>query len=147
MVIRKAAYWETKEILRHALDVLKEASMGHVAVKREKALQFIAPFLYNGGYYLIYEEDGVKKGWVCIAQTVDHYTDEMVGFIPELFVLPRYRNEGVAKKLCDEAMKELHDQGFEKVQLNVFAQNHAKELYEKLGFYEISTLMEKNIKE
>ncbi|MFB4166230.1 N-acetyltransferase family protein [Alteribacillus sp. JSM 102045] len=145
MTIRKASYKETQEILNQSLEVLIEATTGHVVPRKEKALQLISPFLYNGGYYLVHSEDNVMNGWIGVGRTTDYYTDEVVGFIPEMYVLPSYRNQGIAEKLCVEGIKQLKDQGYKKVQLNVFAENHAKHLYQKLGFQEVSTLMEKNL--
>ena len=40
---------------------------------------------------------------------------------------------------------QLRSEGYKKVQLNVYAGNHAKQLYEKLGFKDVSTLMTKNL--
>ena len=50
MTIRKATYSEIQKILNHSLDVLKEATMGFVEVRREIAFQRISPFLSDGGY-------------------------------------------------------------------------------------------------
>lgn len=141
MKIRKATYRETQKILDHSLEVLKEASMGYVKPTKEKARQMVYPFL-SDGYYLVYKEDHVIKGWIAIASTIDYYTDNTIGIIPELYVLPAYRKQGVAEKLCKEALHCLKEEGHTKVQLNVFSGNQIKHLYQKLGFQEISTLME-----
>lgn len=62
-------------------------------------------------------------------------TDENIGIIPELYVKPQFRRQGIAKKLCKEAIKQINAEGLEKVQLNVFSGNQVKQLYEKLGFF------------
>ncbi|WP_156291921.1 GNAT family N-acetyltransferase [Oceanobacillus salinisoli] len=142
MAIRKATYMETQQILNYALDVMNEATAGHVEGSYEKAIQLISPFLKNGGYYLIYTDGKAIQGWIGIGFSYDPYTDKTVGMIPELFVLPAYRNKGIAKKLCDEAIEHLKQMGYSNIQLNVFAGNPAKKLYEKLGFHEVYTLME-----
>ncbi|KPH79157.1 GNAT family N-acetyltransferase [Oceanobacillus caeni] len=144
MTIRKATYRETQKILNHSLDVLKEASMGYVIPTKEKARQMVIPFL-SDGYYLVYIENNVIKGWIAVASTIDYYTDDPVGIIPELYVLPPYRKQGLAEILCKEALKRLKEEGHTKVQLNVFSGNHIKHFYQKLGFQEISTLMEINL--
>lgn len=146
MTIRKATYSETQEILTHSLEVLKEATRGYVQPRREKAIQMVSPFLTDGGYYLVYIEKNLMKGWIGIGSIMDHYSDEIVGIIPEIYVFPPYRNQGIAEKLCQEGFKHLIEQGLTKVQLNVFEGNHAKCLYQKLGFQEISTLMIKKLK-
>ncbi|KKE77997.1 GNAT family N-acetyltransferase [Bacilli bacterium] len=141
MTIRKATYRETQKILDHSLEVLKEASMGYVIPTKEKARQMVLPFLSNG-YYLVSIENNVMKGWIAVASTIDYYTDDTVGIIPELYVLPQYRKQGLSEKLCQEALKCLKEEGHTKVQLNVFSGNHINQLYQKLGFQEISMLME-----
>ncbi|SFA85291.1 Acetyltransferase (GNAT) family protein [Lentibacillus halodurans] len=147
MSIRKATKRETQQIVGHSLHVLKEASMGHIPPKKEKALQMVSPFLSDGGYYLVYtdtDRDEIR-GWIGIGSTTDYYTDKPVGIIPELYVLPQYRKHGIAEKLCTEALKHLRKSGFSVVQLNVFAGNAIKSFYQKLGFKEVTTLMEKNL--
>ncbi|PAV29193.1 GNAT family N-acetyltransferase [Virgibacillus profundi] len=141
MTIRKATYHETQEILDYSIDVLKEASMGYVIPTQEKAHQMVFSFL-SAGYYLVYIEKNVIKGWIAVTSTIDYYTDDTVGIIPEIYVLPNYRRQGLAEILFKEALKLLKEEGYTKVQLNVFSGNHIKHLYQKLGFQEISTLME-----
>jgi ribosomal protein S18 acetylase RimI-like enzyme len=145
MTIRKATYSETRKILNHSLDVLKEATMGFVEVRQEIVFQMISPFLSDGGYYLVYMENHVIQGWIGVGRTIDFYSEERIGIIPEIYILPQYRKQGVAEKLCKEALRQLKEKGYKKVQLNVFSGNHAKYLYQNLGFQEVSTLMEKNL--
>jgi ribosomal protein S18 acetylase RimI-like enzyme len=145
MTIRKATHSETKKILSHSLDVLKEATMGFVEARREIAFQMVSPFLSDGGYYLVFTENHVIQGWIGVGRTIDFYSKERIGIIPEVYVLPHYRKQGVAEKLCEEALRQLQKKGYKKVQLNVFSGNHAKHLYQNLGFQEVSTLMEKNL--
>lgn len=145
MTIRRATYEETQRILNYHLEVLKEATMGYVKPSREKAVEMMTPFLNGGGYYLVREKNNVIQGWVGLGRVIDLNTDEEVGFINEMFVLPPYRNQGAARKLCKAAFIQLRAEGHKKVQLNVYAGNHAKHLYEKLGFQDVSTLMTKNL--
>jgi ribosomal protein S18 acetylase RimI-like enzyme len=145
MTIRKATYSEIQKILNHSLDVLKEATMGYVEVRREIAFQMVSPFLSDGGYYLVYIENHVIQGWIGVGRTIDFHSEEIIGIIPEIYVLPEYRKQGVAEKLCEEALRHLKEKGYKKVQLNVFSGNHAKHLYQNLGFQEVSTLMEKKL--
>lgn len=145
MTIRKATYNETQKILNHSLVVLKEATMGYVEPSREKARQLVSPFLSDGGYYLVQIENNVIQGWIGVGGTMDYYSDQMVGIIPEVYVLPQFRKQGVAEKLCKEVFRQLKEEGYKKVQLNVFSGNHVKHLYQKLGFQEVSILMERNL--
>ncbi|HLS10492.1 GNAT family N-acetyltransferase [Lentibacillus sp.] len=145
MVIRKATKRETRQIISHSMDVLTEASMGHIPAKKEKVWQMVTPFLAGGGYYLVCTEDDRLQGWVGVGSTTDYYTDKPVGIIPELYVLPPYRKQGIAEKLCDEALRRLQGSGYAAVQLNVFAGNASKQLYQKLGFQDVAILMEKRL--
>ncbi|MFP7298375.1 GNAT family N-acetyltransferase [Neobacillus niacini] len=145
MTIRKATYEETQRILNYHLEVLKEATMGYVKPSREKAIEMMTPFLYGGGYYLVRVKNNAIQGWVGLGRIIDQNSDEEVGFINEMYVLPPYRNQGAAEKLCKAAFIQLRAEGHKKVQLNVYAGNHAKHLYEKLGFKDVSTLMSKNL--
>ncbi|TFJ94430.1 GNAT family N-acetyltransferase [Lentibacillus salicampi] len=145
MTIRKATKRETRQILSHSLEVLKEASMGYIPAKQEKAQQMVTPFLASGGYYLVYTKNNNLQGWIGIGRTTDYYTDEPVGMIPELYVLPEHRHVGIARMLCAEALRRLRDSGYATVQLNVFAGNSIRQLYQKLGFEEVATLMKKRL--
>lgn len=145
MTIRKATYEETRSILNYHLEVLKEATMGYVKPSREKALEMMTPFLTGGGYYLVRVKNNVIQGWVGLGRIIDQNTDETVGFINEMYVLPSYRKQGAAEKLCKAAFIQLRAEGHKQVQLNVYAGNHAKHLYEKLGFTDVSTLMTKKL--
>jgi len=105
----------------------------------------ISPFMEEDGKYLVDTEDGVLKGWIGIASMFNHFGGERVGMIIEIYVIPEHRKQGIAQQLCMEGVRYLKERGHHKIQLNVFAGNNAKQLYQKLGFYEVSTLMEKRI--
>lgn len=145
MTIRKATYRETASIVDQSLNVLIESTMGAVTPRQDKALQMVSPFLSSGGYYLVSVENNLVRGWIGVGGTIDPLTDEWIGIIPEIYVLPYYRKQGIAEKLCIEAFSVLEEKGYSKVQLQVFAGNHVKQLYQSLGFEEISTLMEKKL--
>ena len=145
MEIRRATIHETRYIVDQSLEVLKEATMGHVTPTPEKSLQMMSLFLSNEGYYLVAVENDVVAGWVGIGSTIDYLTNELIGVIPEIYVLPKYRKYGIAERLCEDAFRQLKEGRHDKVQLHVFAGNHAKQLYQKLGFQEVSTLMEKKL--
>src|SRR5690625_3947647 len=147
MAIRKATRNETAKILERSLIVLKEASMGYVTPKKTKAIQYTESFLSNGGYYLVCSDEKVIKGWIGLSNGMDYNTDEPIGFIAELFVLPAWRKQSIAEKLLREALLQFQKLGYDRVQLNIYAGNKAKKLYNKLGFSDVSAIMEKNINE
>ena len=142
MTIRKATYQENQEILNFSQKVFKESTMGLV---ENQELPLMSPFSEDDGYYLVYSENNVMKGWLGLASTFNFYDGERVGMISEVYVIPEYRRKGIARQLCIEGIKNLKERGHRKVHLNVFAGNGAKQLYQKLGFHEVSRLMEKNI--
>jgi len=142
MVIQKASLEETKWILEQSLIVMEEATAGHVKPDLLLTEQLMLPVLKDGGYYLIAKENGIIQGWTGLGRQFDPYKQTFAGVIIELYVLPAYRGRGIAEKLCLGAMHRLKHAGFQHVQLNVFSGNGAKRLYEKLGFTEVSTLME-----
>lgn len=116
--------------------------MGLIDLLENQELTLMA-FLEDGGYYLVYSENNVLKGWIGIAGTWSHYNGERVGMISEVYVIPEFRRDGIGRQLCLEGINRLQEQGLNKVQLNVFAGNKARQLYQQLGFQEVTTLMEK----
>ena len=146
MTIRKASDQETQEILNFSLKVFKESTMGLVdLIENQEIPLMLSPLSEGDGYYLVYSEDNMINGWLGVASTINYYDGEIVGYITEVYVLPEFRRKGIARQLCKEGIKRLKESGYHKVQLNVFAGNGAKQLYQKLGFHEVSTVMEKNI--
>ncbi|RYG71431.1 GNAT family N-acetyltransferase [Lentibacillus lipolyticus] len=99
----------------------------------------------SGGYYLVWEENNVIKGWIGVGKTIEQPLGRKAGMIPELYVFPSYRREGIGQKLCKEACRRLKQEGCKVVQLNVFKGNRARQMYEKLGFNEVFTVMEKSL--
>ncbi|MBS4223119.1 GNAT family N-acetyltransferase [Bacillus sp. FJAT-49682] len=145
MTVRKATQRETQKILQHSEKVMEEATMGYVKPQKDKAYQMVLSYFDEGGFYLVYAKNNNIQGWIGIGRAMDSFADEMVGLIFEIFVLPKYRKQGIAEKLFFEAFEYLKEEGCKIVQLNVFAENPAKHLYQKLGFREISTIMERQL--
>jgi ribosomal protein S18 acetylase RimI-like enzyme len=145
MAIRRATYIETQNILNYALIVMHESTMGFVKPTQEKVQFLLSPFLSNGGYYLVYTKHNVIQGWIGIMDMVDNNSDEPIGFINEIYVLPPYRNLGIANKLCITVFNHFKAAGCKQVQLNVYAGNPAKKLYHRLGFEDVSSLMSKKL--
>ncbi|WP_158541081.1 GNAT family N-acetyltransferase [Sporosarcina sp. BI001-red] len=142
MEIRMATEMETLEILSHWQTVMSEATVGYLDRKKESELTPLAPFFYNNFDYLVFLEKGTVQGWIGVGEIRDAYMEGSKGFISELYVLPAFRNQGVGRKLCQEAIKKFNKENYRSVQLNVFKGNEAKCLYENLGFSEVSCLLE-----
>ncbi|MFD1849663.1 GNAT family N-acetyltransferase [Oceanobacillus bengalensis] len=142
MTIRKATYNDIKVILSHSMEVLRESTNERITPTQRNADKMVSPFMADGGSYLIYIENDEIKGWIGIGSIFDYYLEKVIGYISELYVMPLYRGHGIAEKLCKEALTKLREEGYTNVQLNVFSGNQAKKLYKKLGFQEVSTLLE-----
>ncbi len=141
MTIRKATYEEIRVIKSYADIVRDEASMGYL-----KNSPHAAEELQNFNDYIVSVEKGVLQGWVLVGETFDYYTSQTTGMILELYVFKEFRNRGLGKVLIKSALGYFKQIGLKRVHLNVFAGNHAKLLYEKLGFKDVSTVMEINLK-
>lgn len=62
-----------------------------------------------------------------------HITENGDLFINEISILKEYQNKGIGRKILEEQLKENHKKGIRTI-LQVFKENPAKRLYEKLGF-------------
>jgi GNAT superfamily N-acetyltransferase len=62
------------------------------------------------------------------------FSSRPVVHIHSLYVRPRYRREGVGRRLLEEALEWGRGQGCVEAELSVLARNPARELYERMGF-------------
>ena len=145
MCIQKATPAELDYILEHSLAVMQEATVGYREGNIIKASELMSQVLANEGYYLVFIENKVMKGWlgVCIVYNID--LEVMQGMLVELYVKPEFRQLGIAKRLLEFALEDMKEKGMKHVQLNVYSGNPAKRLYDELGFYDVSTVMEKKL--
>jgi ribosomal protein S18 acetylase RimI-like enzyme len=125
-----------------SLNVMSESSMDFVQNDVQSGLNIFLPFLNSGGYYLIALENTMIAGWVLIGPDFNPINIQKTASVISLYVLPPYRKLGLGKQLMLHALHEFKNQGFKKVQLNVYTGNPAKLLYEQLGFNDISNVME-----
>ncbi|WP_034747719.1 GNAT family N-acetyltransferase [Halalkalibacter wakoensis] len=141
MIIRKATAAELQFIKNYAPIVQEEATVGYAT--GDKLMMNDQLHYFYQTEYLALTNQGNMYGWILVGQTKTPIDPEPVGMILELYVLPAYRKKGYGELLMNSAMEYLRNQHFKKVQLNVFAGNRAKQLYEELGFKDVSTLMER----
>ncbi|MGO4888189.1 GNAT family N-acetyltransferase [Anaerobacillus sp. MEB173] len=141
-MIRKASMGEISVIKSYETYVQNEATVGYV--NETNRLEGMTTHTPESDYY-VYIINGFIVGWILLDKIVGPYTNERSGIILELFVVPQYRQDGIGKKLMNFSVDHFKSLGLRKVQLNVFAGNEAKGLYEKLGFTDVATLMEKII--
>ena len=62
-----------------------------------------------------------------------HITENGDLFINEISILKEYQHKGIGRKILEEQLKENKQKGIRTI-LQVFKENPAKTLYEKLGF-------------
>ncbi|CAM3987155.1 GNAT family N-acetyltransferase [Mesobacillus zeae] len=134
MEIRKPNDNELEQIMLLSPQALFDGTLGEVKPTNEKIKQLIKPLLKKGCYYLIAIEDEKLLGWVLIGATKDQFTDKTVGFIYELFVREEFRGKGFSKQLMKSAINHLKLEGYSEIRLSAFVNNHAINLYEKMGF-------------
>lgn len=142
-MIRRATNQELQFIQDYAPMVQQEATLGYMNGNAQM-INYDMVQAYKGEYHVLVKE-GTLCGWVLMGETVLPYEQERVGMVLELYVLPNWRKHGCGEWLMRYALDLYRSRNFKKVQLNVFAGNHAKKLYDKLGFRDVSTLMEMNI--
>lgn len=135
MDIRKPNKMELEEIMKLSPQALFEGTMGRAKPTDEKIKQLVEPLLEKGCYYLIATEDSKLMGWILIGASKDQFTDMLIGFIYELYVIHEFRGKGISKELMKNAIDHLKLEGYPEIRLGVFAENHAIQLYEKMGFF------------
>lgn len=145
MFIRRAFPDETNYLLKLMAQAVNESTMGYQENNEQKTFENFVPLLRSGAYYLISADRNMLTGWVLIGKEFNSFSNAKAGAIFSLFVYPQYRKLGIGKELMLAAIEELKNHGFEKVQLNVFAGNPARLLYEELGFKEVSRIMEMDL--
>ena len=145
MIIRKANQNETNTLLYMTINVMSESTMGLVHNDVQMGMNMFVPLLNSGSYYLIAVDQNQIAGWVLIGPDFSPVNVQKTGSITSLYVFPFYRKMGLGKQLMQSAIQQLKAEGFQKVMLNVYTGNPAKQLYENLGFTDISTVMELTI--
>jgi ribosomal protein S18 acetylase RimI-like enzyme len=139
-MIERANDQDIKFIFSEITNSIREGTQQ--LLKEEKAYSLFEGILNKGGYYLVYRNaDHSIGGWILLGENIDYFSEMKHGFIYDLYVLPQYRGKGISKDILNEGISKLKEQGYEEVRLNVYASNHAKEIYKKLGFQDLNTIM------
>lgn len=134
MEVRKPNNVELDEIIALSPQALFDGTLGGVSATNEKVLKLIEPLLNKGSHYLIATENNKLMGWILIGENKDQFTEQLNGFIYELFVKETYRGKGISKVLMNIAIEQLRQEGYAEVRLSAYVGNHAIKLYEKMGF-------------
>lgn len=94
---------------------------------------FIQFLQENGGIHMVLEDSGTVVGWCDVTPGVFEGLTH-VGHLG-MGLLPAYRGQGWGEKLLQETLSASFNGCFERVELEVFASNHAAiALYRRLGF-------------
>ncbi|WP_070121422.1 GNAT family N-acetyltransferase [Bacillus marinisedimentorum] len=142
LTVRQATEHEIAVILSQAGRVFYESTQGMFGYDPGAAREMSAAVLQAGGYYLAaIDQDGSLCGWLLICSTYDQILRVQTGYLAELYVFKRYRGKGVGRRLMKEGIDVLSKNGFKTIQLNVYAGNPAKKMYERLGFRTQSSTM------
>lgn len=141
MEIRKPNLAELESILQLSPQALFEGTLGRVRPTDEKVKQLVEPLLGKGCYYLIATEEEKLMGWILIGPSKDQFSDEIIGFIYELYVMQEFRGKGISKHLMKSAIEQLKSEGYPEIRLGVFAGNQAMKLYKQMGFSERNVTM------
>ena len=93
---------------------------------------------------LCYEEDNIIKGYIYLKPVNN---DSQKGYLIDgLYVDIKYRNNGIATKLIENALNVIKDTNVAVVDINVMANNSvAINLYKHFGFNEFRIGLRKNI--
>lgn len=141
MEIRKPNLVELESILQLSPQALFEGTLGRVRPTDEKVKQLVEPLLGKGCYYLIATEEEKLMGWILIGPSKDQFSDEIIGFLYELYVMQEFRGKGISKQLMKSAIERLKSEGYPEIRLGVFAGNQAIHLYKQMGFSERNVTM------
>ncbi|MET0787009.1 MAG: GNAT family N-acetyltransferase [Paenisporosarcina sp.] len=139
-MIEKATDQDKEFIFSEVTNSIREGTQQ--LLKEEKAFTLFEGILNKGGFYLVYRNaDRSIAGWILLGENTDYFSEMKHGFIYDVYVLPQYRGKGISKVILREGISTLKEQGFNEVRLNVYSTNHAKEIYKKLGFQDLNTIM------
>lgn len=134
MNIRKAESMELETILSLSPQAIFDGTLGEISPSHSKVESLIKPLLEKGSFYLVATDEEKILGWILLGTTKDHFTDQVVGFIYEMFILKEYRGKGFSKGLMNAAIEHFQREGYPEVRLSAKAENQAVQLYEKAGF-------------
>lgn len=145
MVIRKATQSDLAMIDRMIPKVFKESMDTKINLTDETMQSMSRALVHQGAAYYIFVEDGKVKGFILIDFKKDDIAQHDYGFIYELYVIDIYRNQRIGESLLNFVEKIFQDHDMSEIRLNVYANNFAKLLYQKLGYQERNITMSKVI--
>jgi len=152
MIIRKATKKDISTILELCKELQKDVIKG--IPKNLRGFDTILPKKMlmerindKNALSLVVEENGVVVGYNLnkIEITFGDTSDIKQGKISEIYISKKFRGKSISTLLYQEALKWFKDNGCEYIQLNVYENNPAKDIYIKWGFKPFSLNMKKQI--
>ncbi|KKC45943.1 MULTISPECIES: GNAT family N-acetyltransferase [Paenibacillus] len=135
MEIRTPTNEEREEIMRLSPQSTFEGTMGRSKPSEAKMKLMVGELLAKGSRFLIASENQEVRGWILFGKRTDEFSDQEIGFIYELFVLPEARGQSIASRLMERAVEQMRQESCSEIRLNAYVENrHAIRLYERLGF-------------
>lgn len=139
-MIERATVQDKEFIFSEVTNSIREGTQQLLTEK--KAFSLFEGILNKGGYYLVYRNANRSlAGWILLGENIDYFSEMKHGFIYDIYVLPQYRGKGLSKEILRAGINTLKEQGYDEVRLNVYASNHAKNIYKNLGFQDLNTIM------
>jgi len=93
----------------------------------------------NHYFYSITNQNGMNVGGIWIQIT----KKSKLAFIFFIYIKESYRRQGYGKKALAQLENKLRDYAINRIQLNVFDNNDARKLYEKMDYKIVSHTMQK----
>ncbi len=158
---RKTTVDDIDALVRLRIEFLKEANQennidGEILIKCEEALSdyFNSRMVDDSFIAWIALDEGkiIATSGMCFYNTpplfkkIDgdiQYMDEKVAYIMNMYTLPEYRRQGIARILFDKIVEEAKTLVYRKITLH--ATEMGRKLYEKFGFVEVDDEMVLNI--
>ncbi len=128
-----------EQFLRMAVNHFSELNSAFVPHNDWKD-QYLPTILSNPQYFLRWIVcDGKRAGFILFGLENHRFLPRKTGAIYELYVLPEFRRQGIAKACALEAIQELWTYSPSKIQLEVVeGRAAAAALWESLGFQKVT---------
>jgi GNAT superfamily N-acetyltransferase len=90
---------------------------------------------------------GYALAYVSYPDATNDNGTELCGLLDEVYIDPNARGHGIGRHLVDECLVWMRDQGANRVKLQMYEWNeHARRLYEKMGFLQYAVSFHKFLK-
>jgi putative acetyltransferase len=130
--IQKSDNEKIRDVIRTVLEEYGGKRSGTAYYDKDTDNMFDAYDKKNAVYYVA-EVDGIIAGG-CGVQHLSN-TDKNIAELQKLYLLPKFRNLGIGKKLVELCISDARKFGFDSVYLETFSNMHeAQNLYLKFDF-------------